>query len=77
MGLWTELMMQTKKYQTYSIILLTENAQKRGLLAFPALVTWYTLARHLRSVRIRSALEGPPSNKASRVQETQLLGVHR
>ena len=48
----------------YSIILLTENTQKRGLLALPGLFTRYTLARHLKSVRIRVIREGPPSNKA-------------
>ena len=41
----------------YSIILLSENAQKKGQLAFPGRATWHTLAfaRHLRSVRICGA----------------------
>ena len=43
------------KKSLYSIILLTQNAPKRGLLAFPGLVTWNTLARHLKSVGIRGA----------------------
>ena len=39
----------------YSIILLTENTQKRGWLAFPGLDTWYTFSRHPKTVRIFNA----------------------
>ena len=41
--------------KSYSIILLTENAQKRGWLAFPGLDTWYTFSRHPKTVRIFNA----------------------
>ena len=59
----------------YIIILLTENAQKRGWLAFPCLDTWNTLSRHPKTVRIFNAWEGVPSNKARKGQYTPFLGV--
>ena len=54
--------------KSYSIILLTENAQKRGWLAFPGYNTRYTLSRHPKTVRICSAWEGVPSITARKGQ---------
>ena len=45
----------SEERSNYSIILLTENAQKRGWLAFAGLDTWYTLSRHPKTVKIFNA----------------------
>ena len=59
----------------YSIILLTENAQQRGWLAFPGLDTWYILSRHPKTVQIFNAWEGVPSIKARKSQQTPFSSV--